>query len=75
MDTLPDTHDTQSPGSLSEAGEAMRDLAAAALGNRYRMLSERAKRRQLTDAECSELDRLEIVLDTLQAMGGAREAR
>jgi hypothetical protein len=48
----------------------MRDQAAAALGRRYAVLAERSKRRQLTGAERTELDRLEVVLDTLQAMGG-----
>jgi serine/threonine protein kinase HipA of HipAB toxin-antitoxin module len=49
----------------------MRDLAVAALGNRYRELAERSKRRQLTGAERTELDRLEVVIDTLRSMGSA----
>lgn len=48
----------------------MRDTAVAALERRYRELAERSKRRQLTDAERTEVDRLAIVIDTLQAMGG-----
>jgi hypothetical protein len=47
----------------------MRDTAVAALGRRMGVLLERSKRRQLTDPERTELDRLEVVIDTLQGMG------
>jgi hypothetical protein len=47
----------------------MRDTAVAALERRHAVLLDRSKRRQLTGAERTEVDRLGIVIDTLQAMG------
>jgi hypothetical protein len=46
----------------------MRETAVAALGRRYRTLAERATKRRLTALERNELERLEVVIDTLQAM-------
>jgi hypothetical protein len=57
---------------LSPVGAEMRDLATAALGRRYRTLTERAKRRHLTDKERAELRGLEGALGALQGMEGAR---
>jgi hypothetical protein len=68
MPTLPTPSDTQPPGSLSESGAAMRDQALAALERRFSVLLDRSKRRQLTGAERTEIDRLGVVIDTLQAM-------
>jgi hypothetical protein len=70
MTSLPQPHDTQPASSLSEAGAAMRDQALDVLGGRYRLLADRATRRLLTDAERTEFDRLEVSINTLQAMGG-----
>lgn len=47
----------------------MRDRALQVLTERHAVYLERAKRRLLTDAERFELDRLGLVIDTLQGMG------
>jgi hypothetical protein len=49
----------------------MRDLAVNALSGRYGVLLERSKQRQLTQVERSEVDRLELAINTLQSMGCA----
>ena len=56
--------------ALTATGAAMRDTAVVALTRRHAELLDRSKRRQLTAAERTELDRLGVVIDTLQSMGG-----
>lgn len=68
MNTLSHPPDTQQSTPLSTVGESLRDRAVEALGNRYRQLTERAARQQLTGPERTELDRIEVSLDTLEAM-------
>lgn len=55
--------------SLSAAGTEIRDRAVAALSRRHAELLDRAKRRALTEVERREVDRLGVVIDTLQSMG------
>ncbi len=71
MDILPHTQDAQQASCLSTSGAAIRDTAVAALARRHAVLVERSKRRQLTGAERTEIDRLSVVIDTLQSMGSA----
>ena len=69
MTSLPQPHDAQPSGSLTVAGAAMRDTAVQALARRHAVLLERSKARLLTGAERTELNRLGVVIDTLQGMG------
>jgi hypothetical protein len=68
MGTIPSQPDVDTPQGLSESGAAIRDTAVDALARRHAVLLERSKRRELTGAERSELDRLGVVIDTLQGM-------
>ncbi len=71
MDSLPNPPDVTPAQGLSTSGAAIRDTAVAALTRRHAELAERSKRRQLTGAERTEIDRLGVVIDTLQSMGAA----
>ena len=68
MPSLPIPSDAIPAKGLSASGAGMRDTAVAALERRHAVLLDRSKRRQLTGAERTEVDRLGIVIDTLQAM-------
>jgi alkanesulfonate monooxygenase SsuD/methylene tetrahydromethanopterin reductase-like flavin-dependent oxidoreductase (luciferase family) len=77
VDSLPHSQDT-APVTSSEpvaavapsAGEHFRREGIRVVGARYRELLDRSKRRQLTPVERKDLDRAELALNTLQAMGG-----
>lgn len=76
MESIPTPPDNNAPlvpttagATFSAAGEHFRQEGIRVLTARYRELSERAKRRQPTPVERKELDRCELALNTLQAMG------
>ena len=68
MSSLPPGQDAQTPEPLSETAEALRRWSIEVLRKRYQVFLERAKLRPLTDAELHEAEKLELILDTLQAM-------
>lgn len=70
METIPVPNKPRNAATLSQTGTAIRDRAVDALGARYRILADRARRRQLTPRERAEVDGIESTLETLQLMEG-----
>lgn len=68
MGSVPQPPDSQPPSALGVSGAAMRDAALRATTQRYQELLQRSKRRTLTEVERRDLDRLELIIDTLAAM-------